>query len=139
MINVPDGVVASTINPDFVLSSDYLPESAFSIEDAKRANSSSRLALNGNLNFNVMDNVRMRVGARVVTAETVKAHLHGQFLPLKIAHSTRAGTFSSLPLGLTTSRTLRSISFRLITRIVPEMDVMPALAVTKKARCFRVT
>ena len=48
-------------------------------------------------------------------------------------------TFSSLPLGLTTSRTLRSISFRLITRIVPEMDVMPALAVTKKARCFRVT
>jgi len=81
VINVPDGVVASTINPDFVLSSDYLPESAFSIEDAKRANSSSRLALNGNLNFNVMDNVRMRVGARVVTAESESASTWAVFAP----------------------------------------------------------
>jgi outer membrane receptor protein involved in Fe transport len=69
VINVPAGVDASSINPDMVLSSDYLPESAFSVDKLKRKNNYSRLALNGNLNFNVMDNIRMRVGARYVTSE----------------------------------------------------------------------
>ena len=105
VINVPDGVVASTINPDFVLSSDYLPESAFSIEDAKRANSSSRLALNGNLNFNVMDNVRMRVGARVVTAERESASTWAVFAPEDRTLNTSRGPsvlylLDSLPLEL---------------------------------------
>ena len=69
VISVPEGVVASSIQPDMVLSSDYLPESAFSVDKAKRKNNYSRLALNGNLNFNVMENVRMRVGGRYVTSE----------------------------------------------------------------------
>ena len=69
VINVPAGVDASSINPDMVLSSDYLPESAFSVDKLKRKNNYSRLAFNGNLNFNVMENIRMRVGARYVTSE----------------------------------------------------------------------
>ena len=70
VINVPAGVVASSINPDMVLSSDYLPDSAFSVEKARRQATFSRLALNGSLNFNVMDNIRMRVGSRLVTSES---------------------------------------------------------------------
>ena len=70
VINVPAGVDASTINPDFVLSSDYLPESAFSVTKDKRKRAYDRLALNTNVNFNILDNVRMRVGARYVTSES---------------------------------------------------------------------
>ena len=81
VISVPAGVDASTIQPDMVLSSDYLPDSAFSVDKAKRKNSSSRLALNGNLNFNVMENIRMRVGARYVTSESVGASTWAVFAP----------------------------------------------------------
>jgi len=70
VINVPAGVDASSINPDFVLSSDYLPESAFSVTKDKRKRGYERLALNTNVNFNIIDNVRMRVGARYVTSES---------------------------------------------------------------------
>ncbi len=70
VINVPAGVDASSINPDFVLSSDYLPESAFDVTKDKRKRGYNRLALNTNVNFNIIDNVRMRVGARYVTSES---------------------------------------------------------------------
>ncbi len=81
VINVPEGVVASSIQPDMVLSSDYLPESAFSVDKAKRKNNFNRLALNGNLNFNVMDNIRMRVGARLVTSENQGMSTFAVFAP----------------------------------------------------------
>ncbi|NBW93625.1 MAG: hypothetical protein EBR20_04530 [Bacteroidetes bacterium] len=81
VMNVPEGVVASSIQPDMVLSSDYLPESAFSVDKAKRNNNYSRLALNGNLNFNVMENIRMRVGARLVTSESNGMSSYAVFSP----------------------------------------------------------
>lgn len=81
VIAVPEGVDASSINPDMVLSSDYLPDSAFSVDRAKRQRNYSRTALNGNLNFNVMDNVRMRVGGRYVTSESNSMSTWAVFSP----------------------------------------------------------
>ncbi len=81
VIAVPNSVVASTINPDFVLSSDYLPESAFSVDKAKRSRGYDRLALNGNLNFNVMENVRMRVGGRYVASNSESMSTWAVFSP----------------------------------------------------------
>ncbi len=88
VINVPEGVVASSIQPDMVLSSDYLPESAFSVDNLKRKNNYSRLALNGNLNFNVMENIRMRVGARYVTSENQGMSTWAVFSPEDASVST---------------------------------------------------
>ena len=81
VMNVPEGVDASSIQPDMVLSSDYLPESAFSVDKAKRNRNYNRLALNGNLNFNVMENIRMRVGARLVTSESNSMSTFAVFSP----------------------------------------------------------
>jgi len=69
VINVPAGVDPATINFNFVNAADYLTADDFTIEKAKRGTEYNRLALNGNLNFNVIDNVRMRVGGRYVTSE----------------------------------------------------------------------
>ena len=65
-IPVADGVDASTMNFNFMESADLLGADDFTIDRAKRTREYERFALNGNLNFNVMDNVRMRVGGRYV-------------------------------------------------------------------------
>lgn len=69
VINVPAGVDPASVNFNFVESANYLTADDFTIEKAKQGTSTSRLAVNGNLNFNVIENVRMRVGGRYVTSE----------------------------------------------------------------------
>lgn len=68
VINVPAGVSASSIDFNLRQRADQLTSEDFTIEKAKRGTEYDRLALNGNLNFNVMENVRMRVGGRYVTS-----------------------------------------------------------------------
>ena len=81
VINVPEGVDASSIDFNFVESANYLTSDDFTIEKAKRGREYDRLALNGNLNFNVIDNVRMRVGARYVTSEGESLSSRNVFSP----------------------------------------------------------
>ncbi len=69
VINVPAGVDAASVNFNFVESANALTADDFTVEKKKRGNGYNRLALSGNLNFNVMENVRMRVGGRYVTSE----------------------------------------------------------------------
>lgn len=69
VINVPAGVDPSTIDFNFVAKADQLTADDFTIDKKKRGTEYERLALNGNLNFNVIDNVRMRVGGRYVTSD----------------------------------------------------------------------
>ena len=66
VINVPEGVDPTTMDFNFMESADLLTADDFTIERAKRRAEYDRFALNGNLNFNVIENVRMRVGGRYV-------------------------------------------------------------------------
>ncbi len=88
-----------------------------------------RFALNGNLNFNVMDNVRMRVGG-VMSVLTVKVSLHRNviFAPENNTANERTDVQFS-PLGLTTCQTLRFTSCRSITQIAQVRTTILALAV----------
>lgn len=66
-VNAPEGTIIS--NPEFVESAGRIDPSHFKLEDAKRGRGFNRLALNSNMTFNVIDNVRVRVGGRYVGSE----------------------------------------------------------------------
>lgn len=66
-VSAADGTVIS--NADLINTASTIDPSELKLSDAKRSRTYNRLALNSNLTFNVIDNVRVRVGARYVGSE----------------------------------------------------------------------
>lgn len=67
-ISAPEGTVIS--NPEMVESAGRIDPALFKLDESKRGAGYNRLALNGNLTFNLIENVRIRVGGRYVGEET---------------------------------------------------------------------
>ncbi|NNF03900.1 MAG: TonB-dependent receptor plug domain-containing protein, partial [Rhodothermales bacterium] len=65
-ISVPENVDVETINFVPVESAALLTEDDFTVSKEKRRRASDRLAFSGNLTFNLIENVRFRLGGRYV-------------------------------------------------------------------------
>ncbi len=63
-VAVPEGVDASNINLTPVLRANYLNDTQYSVEKAKRQRNDENLSVIGNLTFELFDNGRLRVGGR---------------------------------------------------------------------------
>jgi hypothetical protein len=70
-IAIDEGVTLAAANAQPVIRSLLLEEDDYAVEDAKRKNSSNRVSLTGNLTFNVLDNARIRMGARYYDGEAI--------------------------------------------------------------------
>ncbi len=66
-VSAADGVVIS--NPELVNSTNFVDPADFRLVDKQQNNGFERLAINTNLTFNLIENVRIRVGGRLVDSE----------------------------------------------------------------------